>query len=142
MPKIHFFLGKGGVGKSTLAVLSAVYLSDICRKKVLLVSLDPAHNLSDIFEIKFRDRVTAVNERLFIKEIDEKKRIKVYLKEMESHLARTYSYQSAFNLQGYFKIIRHSPGIEEYSLLAAFKTIIADYMKMDYILFDMPPTAL
>lgn len=142
MPQIHFFLGKGGVGKSTSSAISALYLSDMCTKKVLLVSLDPAHNLSDIFSIKFKDKVTKIDDCLFIKEIDEKKRIKSYLKEMELHIAKTYSYQSAFNLQGYFKIVRHSPGIEEYSLLMAFKTIIETYKNMDYLIFDMPPTAL
>ena len=142
MPTIHFFLGKGGVGKSTSSTLSALYLSETHRKKVLLVSLDPAHNLSDLFAVKFRDKVTKIHERLFIKEIDEKKRIKGYLKDIESHLVKTYSYQSAFNLQGYFKIIRHAPCIEEHSLLMAFKTILRDYRKMDYLIFDMPPTAL
>ena len=46
--RYQFFLGKGGVGKSTCAALTATFLSRTCS--VLLVSLDPAHNLGDIFQ--------------------------------------------------------------------------------------------
>ena len=45
--KILFFTGKGGVGKSTLAAATAWQLSK--KHRVLVVSLDPAHNLGDIF---------------------------------------------------------------------------------------------
>ena len=42
-----FFTGKGGVGKTSIACAAAVALSDLGRK-VLLVSTDPASNLSDV----------------------------------------------------------------------------------------------
>ena len=44
--KILFFMGKGGVGKSTLSTLTAIYLAKN-GNKVLLTSLDPAHNLAE-----------------------------------------------------------------------------------------------
>jgi arsenite-transporting ATPase len=47
-----FFTGKGGVGKSTLAAASAWQLSQ--KYRVLIVSLDPAHNLGDIFGVDVR----------------------------------------------------------------------------------------
>jgi arsenite/tail-anchored protein-transporting ATPase len=43
------FTGKGGVGKTTVAAARAVALADSGRR-VLLVSTDPASNLSDVFE--------------------------------------------------------------------------------------------
>lgn len=43
-----FFTGKGGVGKTTVASAVAVALSDAGRR-VLVVSTDPASNLSDVF---------------------------------------------------------------------------------------------
>ena len=50
--RILFFGGKGGVGKTTCA--SAVALSASRRgKRVLLVSTDPAHSTSDIFQKAF-----------------------------------------------------------------------------------------
>jgi len=42
-----FFTGKGGVGKTSLACATAVALADAGRR-VLLVSTDPASNLSDV----------------------------------------------------------------------------------------------
>ncbi len=42
-----FFTGKGGVGKTTLASVAAIFLVD-AGKKVLLVSTDPASNLDDV----------------------------------------------------------------------------------------------
>ncbi len=44
------FTGKGGVGKTTVASATAVALADRGRR-VLLVSTDPASNLSDVFQM-------------------------------------------------------------------------------------------
>lgn len=45
-----FFTGKGGVGKTTIASTVATALADTGRR-VLLVSTDPASNLSDVFGV-------------------------------------------------------------------------------------------
>ena len=47
--RILFFGGKGGVGKTTCASAMALAASR-AGKRVLLVSTDPAHSTSDIFE--------------------------------------------------------------------------------------------
>lgn len=44
-----FFSGKGGVGKTSLASATAVTLAD-AGQRILLVTTDPASNLSDVFE--------------------------------------------------------------------------------------------
>ena len=45
--KYIFFSGKGGVGKTTMACAPAIY-HGIQGKRTLIVSTDPAFNLSDI----------------------------------------------------------------------------------------------
>ncbi len=136
-----FFLGKGGVGKSTSSAVTALYLAEN-GKKTLLVSLDPAHNQSDIFEKKFSEKSTRVHENLFVKEVEIDTWVSKYLKDIRSQVKQTYSYLTAFNLENYFDVIKYSPGIEEYALLMAYKNIVDSATNEDYIIFDMPPTAL
>ena len=54
-PRHLFFTGKGGVGKTSLACATAVKLANE-GKRVLLVSTDPASNLSHVFEIEVGGR--------------------------------------------------------------------------------------
>ena len=136
-----FFLGKGGVGKSTSAALYSLALT-AKGAHVLLVSLDPAHNQSDIFETARSAKPVRILSNLEVLEIDQDQWIKQYLNGVQQQLRHTYSYLSAFNLDHHFKVLKYSPGLEEYALLLAFKKISEKYADYDYLLFDMPPTAL
>jgi arsenite-transporting ATPase len=58
-----FFGGKGGVGKTTAAAATALYLLDNAHKpdeRILLFSTDPAHSLSDSLDTKVGDCLTEV----------------------------------------------------------------------------------
>ena len=139
--EILFFMGKGGAGKSTLSTLAA--LSKAHKgKHVLLASLDPAHNLSDIFEREFSDKAKSVTDFLSVIEINQDKWIKEYLKNVELQFSKSYAYLTTFNLDKHFSVLRYAPGIEEYALVMACKSIVDKFKHFDYLLFDMPPTAL
>ncbi len=139
--KSIFFLGKGGVGKSTASALIALALAQN-NHRVLLISMDPAHNQSDIFETKLAEKSIEVRKNLSIKEVDLDYWVKTYLSDVEKQMYKAYGYLTAYNLEKYFSTIKYSPGIEEYALLLAFDNIIKNEEGFDFFLFDMPPTAL
>lgn len=142
VPQHIFFMGKGGVGKSTISVLKALSISRK-NKSVLLVSLDPAHNLHDIFQTKIGEKPKKIAENLLVIQIDHKKWIGRYLSKVQKNVNSTYRYLTSVNLDHYFDILKYSPGIEEYALLLAFEEIAKKYKdKVNSIIFDMPPTAL
>ena len=134
-------MGKGGVGKSTSASLMSVFLAQQGHQ-VLITSLDPAHNQSDIFQKDLKDKPTQLSPNLFGIEIDQDYWIRQYLKGVHDQINRTYSYLTALNLDRYFSVIKHSPGLEEYAMILAFKEICKNFRQKDFLIFDMPPTAL
>jgi arsenite-transporting ATPase len=140
-PEIQFFIGKGGVGKSTTSAVTSVHLSHN-SSETLLVSMDPAHNQRDIFQQDFSEKPQRVANHLVVKEVNVDYWIEKYLKETEKTIKQTYSYESAFSLQNYFNVLQFSPGLEEYALLLAFENIIDMFENKDVIIFDMAPTAL
>ncbi|MGD2185231.1 MAG: TRC40/GET3/ArsA family transport-energizing ATPase [Desulfobacterales bacterium] len=140
-PQLLFFIGKGGVGKSTTSALTSVYLASKSYN-TLLVSMDPAHNQCDIFEQDFSEKPKKVSDTLMVKEVNSDFWIEKYLKETTNQIKDTYKYESAFNLQNYFNVLQFSPGLEEYALLLAFEDTLHKYGDRDFIVFDMAPTAL
>lgn len=138
--RILFFTGKGGVGKSTISAAAAWQLSQAAR--VLVVSLDPAHNLGDVFGIKLGHRRQRYSERLVLQEVDLQGSSRAYLQREVDVLNDTYRYMQAINLEHYFSLLKYSPGLEEYTLITAVEETLQDAEGFDYVVFDTPPTGL
>ena len=137
-----FFLGKGGVGKTTVSAAFALSLAR-AGKKVLIASLDPAHNLGDVLDAKLTDKPRRVEENLDALEVDLGSWVDRYLKESKEELKSTYSYNLALNLDSFFDIMKYSPGTEEYAVLWAIEHIRCELAGgYDIVVFDTPPTAL
>lgn len=66
-----FFVGSGGVGKSSCAAAAAVTLTEK-EGPVLLISTDPSHSLSDVLQSRLTDTETQVKgtKGLYAREID------------------------------------------------------------------------
>jgi arsenite/tail-anchored protein-transporting ATPase len=138
--RILFFTGKGGVGKSTISAAAAWQLSQSAR--VLIVSLDPAHNLGDVFGVTLNHRRHRYTDRLLLQEVDVARRSRAYLQREVDVLNDTYRYMQAINIERYFSLLKYSPGVEEYTLITSVEETLRDAEDFDYVIFDTPPTGL
>jgi arsenite-transporting ATPase len=83
MQKIIVLGGKGGVGKSSISAATAVILSDLLpNKKILIISFDMAHNLSDLFKLEIGNKVTRLTANLWGIEPDADEYAERYTKEL------------------------------------------------------------
>ena len=132
-----FFSGKGGVGKTSVAAATALWLSKK-GSKVLVISTDPAHSLSDSFDKRIGGEVKKISRNLYAVEIDPKLSMKEY-KEMLSPELEKMSALKGFGLEDTFDMAGMTPGIDE---LASFDRFLR-YMnsrEYDVIVFDTAPT--
>ncbi len=137
-----FFTGKGGAGKTTIASAFSWQLSQH-NFKTLLISLDPAHNLKDIFDIKGKKTCQNINSYLSIQEPDFE-RIKLeYFNQRLMMLKGMTQHLSAFNLEKYLNTLKYSPGHEDYAAILFMTRLLKNEKdKYDYIVFDTPPTGM
>lgn len=137
-----FFLGKGGVGKTTLSSALALALARH-GKRVLVASLDPAHNLGDSLKVKLDGEPKNVEKNLDALEVNLAWWVDKYLEESREQLKLNYSYNMTLNLDSFFGILKYSPGTEEYAVLWAIEDIHSRLApSYDFVVFDTPPTAL
>lgn len=67
--RVILYTGKGGVGKTSIAACTAAHIA-ARGKRVLIVSTDEAHSLSDSFDIKLGNSAKEIAENLYGMEID------------------------------------------------------------------------
>lgn len=130
------FGGKGGVGKTTTAAAAALYFSGLAR--TLIVSTDPAHSLSDIFEMRIGGTETEIRKNLFALEIDPESAIKSYKEKIVQQFGGTLQ-EFHLNLESYLESIEHNPGAYE---SAIFDEFAKHLLRNDFetIVFDTAPT--
>lgn len=140
MNKIIFFGGKGGVGKTTCSASYALYEANR-GLKTLLVSTDPAHSTSDIFEIKINDSITNILPNLDAIEISGEKESKKYMDSVRGSLKQIVSPIIVKEINKQIDAASISPGTEEAALFDKMIEIIIEKAdEYDKIVFDTAPT--
>ncbi|TYI19491.1 hypothetical protein ES332_A07G168100v1 [Gossypium tomentosum] len=121
-----FVGGKGGVGKTTCSSIISMLLARV-RPSVLIISTDPAHNLSDAFQQRFTKTPTLVYgfKNLYAMEVDPS---------VDNDEFGTEGMDSLFS-----DLANAIPGIDE---AMSFGEMLKLVQTMDYscIVFDTAPT--
>ncbi len=138
--RVLFFGGKGGVGKTTLSSSFAFHMSEEGRR-VLLVSTDPAHNLSDILDRKIGDKVCEITKNFHALEIDTHKEAHRYINSVKEVVKKVVRADLHKTLLAQLDSTIHSPGASEAALMDRLSQVIEDGLeKYDMIVFDTAPT--
>lgn len=134
----EFFSGKGGVGKTTLSVARAINLAEN-GERVLVISTDPAHSLSDSFNEDVKPEETKVRENLWAVEISPEKAVDDFEDKISEQEEMEEMGLLGDGMEGLGDVTSTTPGIDE---MAAFNKFIEYMQKEDYdrIIFDTAPT--
>ena len=136
MTEYIFFSGKGGVGKTTMAVATAIHYANE-GKKVLIVTTDPASNLGDVFEQEIGHKITPIKgvKNLSAMEIDPDEATKEYKERIVGPFRDIMPVDVVASIEEQF----NSPCTTE---MASFDRFV-DFMETgeyDVIVFDTAPT--
>jgi arsenite-transporting ATPase len=138
--QVVFFGGKGGVGKTTCSSAFALAASRSGRR-VLLVSTDPAHSISDIFQQPVGASETELLLRLSALEIDPDGEAQRYVRAVKRDINRIFSPGVVRQAHRQIEMAAASPGLLEVALLDRMIDLIVDRERAyDLIVFDTAPT--
>jgi arsenite-transporting ATPase len=132
--KAIFFTGKGGVGKTTLSCIAALYLSRH-GFKTLLVTTDPAAHIGQVLDVKVGSQPAEIARDLYAVMIDQEEAFKQYKEKILNEAKGKYSDDMLAAMEEEL----NSPCTEEMAAFDKFARFIEsrDY---DVIVFDTAPT--
>jgi arsenite-transporting ATPase len=141
MNEFVFFGGKGGVGKTTV---SSAYALKCARAGVdtLVVSTDPAHSTSDVFDQQFSDDPAPVEgiDGLDAMEIDPEDEVERHLMEIKRAMGDQVSPAMVNEIDRQIEMAHQTPGAYEAALFDRFVGVMRDAEPYDRVVFDTSPT--
>ncbi|MFQ6118490.1 MAG: ArsA family ATPase, partial [Methanosarcinales archaeon] len=136
--RLILFGGKGGVGKTTCASAIALHLSNTTNKKILIFSTDPAHSLSDSFDIEIGNKITKINNNLYALEINPEILFEEFKSKYKEEIQEMVSV--ALDRETMYDLITNAPlGIDEVMALIKMMDLIKEN-EYDLIIMDTAPT--
>ena len=142
MTRYVLYGGKGGVGKTTCAAATALRYAREGRP-TLVVSTDPAHSLSDAFDVPVGAEPTLVRDDLdlWAVEVDPGERIGRYRGQVSAALAELEDLGISLDDADLDDVLEAgiAPGADE----AAAMDLFVDYMddpRYEHVVFDTAPT--
>ncbi len=135
--KVMMFVGKGGVGKTTISAATALRLAQN-GKKTLIISTDPAPSLSDIFEKRINDRETEICKNLHALELGYDEVMKKWKEKFGDEIYRVITSIASFD-RSIIDYVGSAPGIDEEFMLDYVHEIFLS-RQYDMIVWDTAPT--
>jgi arsenite/tail-anchored protein-transporting ATPase len=136
MGRIIIFTGKGGVGKTSIAAAHARKAA-LSGRRTLIVSVDMAHNLSDLFELSIGREITCIDDNLYGLEVDPEYEMEHNFSNLVRALERML--RGTDVKQEELQDLNMLPGIEELFSLLRIQQIY-DSGEFDVIIVDCAPT--
>lgn len=141
---LSFFVGKGGVGKTTLSAAYAVHAAVTRRReRVLLLSTDPAHSVADVFQVKLGDTPKRVRlpraGNLTLWQVDAEKQFRKFLAGNRDAILTLVESGTIFSRDEIAPLLDTTlPGMAEMAALLAIHDVLeaGDY---DRIVVDTAP---
>lgn len=135
--KLIYVAGKGGVGKSVCSAASGIWMADQ-GKDTLVFSMDPAHSLSDIFDIDLGSHPRKVKEHLYAYEPDLSQEAVGFFRRYKSILSALFG---LFEVEVRPEDFGSMPGVSELIFMDKLNDIYVE-KKYDYVVIDSAPTAM
>ena len=141
MRKFVFFGGKGGVGKTTVSCAYGLKCAQ-AGLRTLVVSTDPAHSTSDVFDQPFGDDPAAVDgvENLWAMEIDPEEEIEAHLMETKRAMTDQVSPSVVNEIERQIELAHRTPGAYEAALFDRLIEVMRTSDEFDRVVFDTSPT--
>jgi arsenite/tail-anchored protein-transporting ATPase len=134
--RIILYTGKGGVGKTSIAAATACKIASE-GKKVLIMSTDQAHSLSDSFDMKLGNEPIEVSNNLYGMEIDTVIENENTWGSIKSYIEKLMVLKSKETIESEELLV--FPGFEELLSLIKIKEIY-DENKYEVLIVDCAPT--
>lgn len=141
MEKFVFFGGKGGVGKTTVSSAYALKCAN-AGLNTLVVSTDPAHSTSDVFDQQFDDDPQPVEgiENLSAMEIDPEDEVQRHLQNVRRQMGEQVSPSIVNEIDRQIQLAHETPGAYEAALFDRFIHVMQHSEEFDRVVFDTSPT--
>jgi arsenite-transporting ATPase len=135
-----FVGGKGGVGKTTMAATLAVSAADR-GQSCLLVSTDPAHSLSDIFERTIGSSPQELDQNLWGLEINPETEATQHIRTVKNQMKLLVHPSLYDEIERQLDLALYAPGATEAALLERVAELMGrDGDQYDIVIFDTAPS--
>ncbi len=135
--RLIYVAGKGGVGKSVTSAATGIWTASR-GMETLAFSMDPAHSLSDIFDMEIGSQPRQISDHLYAYEPDLTEESKSFYRRYKNMLTALFG---LFEVEIKPEDFGSMPGVSELIFMDKLNDIYVE-KKYDVVVIDSAPTAM